>query len=60
MDGIEELWESLIQDVCKKYIGHLNKVMPKLIEVNGNPSDTNCNYIVLYVTILTDYDDFFM
>lgn len=38
MDGIEEFWASLTPDICKKYIGHLHKVMPKVIEVNGNPS----------------------
>ena len=38
MDGIEKFWASLTPDICKKYIGHLQKVMPKVIEVNGNPS----------------------
>ena len=38
IDGIEKFWTSLTPDVCKKYIGHLQKVMPKVIEVNGNPS----------------------
>ena len=38
MDGIEKFWASLTPDVCKKYIGHLHKVIPKVIEVDGNPS----------------------
>ena len=38
MDGIEEFWQSLTPEVCKKYIQHLYKVLPKVVEVNGNPS----------------------
>ena len=36
--GIEQFWVTLTPDVCKKYIGHLKKVIPKVIEVAGNPS----------------------
>ena len=38
MDGIEEFWQSLTPDVCRKYIQHLHKMMPKVVDVNGNPS----------------------
>ena len=38
MDGIERFWLSLTPAICRKYIEHLHKVMPKVIEVNGNPS----------------------
>lgn len=38
MNGIEEFWQTLTPDVCKKYISHLQKVMPKVVEVDGNPS----------------------
>ena len=36
--GIQEFWASLTPSVCSKYIGHLHKVMPKVVEVDGNPS----------------------
>ena len=38
MNGIEEFWQSLTPEVCRKYIQHLHKVMPKVVEVDGNPS----------------------
>ena len=36
--GIDEFWQMLTPTVCRKYIHHLQKVMPKVVEVNGNPS----------------------
>ena len=36
--GILQFWRSLTPEVCTKYISHLNKVMPKVIEVNGAAS----------------------
>ena len=36
--GIEQFWLSLTPDVCEKYIRHLKKVIPKIVEVQGNPS----------------------
>ena len=39
IDGIEKFWLSLTPVICWKYIEHLHKVMPKVLEVNGNPSD---------------------
>ena len=37
--GIEQFWNSLTPEVCQKYISHvINKVIPKIIQVNGEPS----------------------
>ena len=36
--GIETFWLSITPAVCKKYIKHLKKVIPKVIEVGGAPS----------------------
>ena len=36
--GIQQFWETLTPDVCQRYIGHLQKVIPKVIEVQGVPS----------------------
>jgi len=38
MEGIKQFWKTLTPDVCKNYINHLHKVMPKVVEVDGNPS----------------------
>lgn len=38
MDGIMEFWRSLTPEICKKYIGHLQKAIPKVIEVDGAAS----------------------
>ena len=37
-DGIQRFWETLIPEICARYISHLNKVIPKVIENNGGPS----------------------
>ena len=36
--GIKAFWKSITPGVCKKYIGHLQKVMPKVVEVEGAAS----------------------
>ena len=36
--GIRMYWKTLTPEVCRKFIGHLRKVIPKVIEVNGGPS----------------------
>jgi len=36
--GIERFWLTLTPQVCQKYISHLRKVIPKVIEVAGAPS----------------------
>ena len=33
--GIEEFWGSMSGEKCRKYIRHLQKVVPKVIEVGG-------------------------
>ena len=33
--GIREFWGTVDQAKCNKYIGHLRKVIPKVIEVEG-------------------------
>lgn len=33
--GIARFWETVDVAKCKKYIGHLRKVVPKIIECNG-------------------------
>ena len=35
IDGIVEFWQTVDTQKCKKYIGHLPKVIPKVIELNG-------------------------
>ena len=36
IDGIVEFWQTVDVQKCKKYIGHLKKVIPKVIELNGD------------------------
>ena len=36
--GICKFWETMKPEVCKRYINHLHKVMPKMIAENGGPS----------------------
>ena len=33
--GILRFWRTVSVEKCRKYIGHLKKVIPKIIEVNG-------------------------
>ena len=33
--GIEQFWETVTGEKCRKYIRHLQKVIPKVIELNG-------------------------
>ena len=35
--GIKAFWESLTPEICSRYIGHLKKVIPKVVEVNVGP-----------------------
>ena len=37
-DGIQPFWSTLTPSVCTKYIQHLDKVVPKVIQVEGDPS----------------------
>ena len=36
--GIQQFWKTMTPEVCKKYVGHLRKVIPKVIELKGEPS----------------------
>ena len=36
--GILKFWETVDKAKCRKYIGHLNKVIPKVIEAQGAAS----------------------
>ena len=36
--GIEEFWKTVSVAKCQKYISHLRKVVPKVIELNGGPT----------------------
>ena len=36
--GIQEFWKTLTPEVCQRYIHHLKKVIPKVIEEDGRPS----------------------
>ena len=36
IDGIRQFWETVDQAKCEKYIGHLQKVIPKVIELEGS------------------------
>ena len=33
VEGIKTFWETVTEAKCKKYIGHLKKVIPKVIEI---------------------------
>ena len=35
VDGIKEFWATVTVDKCIRYINHLSKVVPKLIELGG-------------------------
>ncbi len=35
VDGIVRFWDAVNEAKCRKYIGHLRKVIPKVIELNG-------------------------
>ena len=37
-EGVLKFWRSLTPEICRKYIGYLHKVMPKVVAVEGNPS----------------------
>ena len=35
IDGIQLFWRTVTVAKCRKYIGHLKKVLPKIVELNG-------------------------
>ena len=36
--GIERCWETVTVQKCRKYIGHLRKVLPRIVELDGAAS----------------------
>ena len=38
VSGIMEFWETVTVEKCRKYIKHLKKVLPKVIERGGGPT----------------------
>lgn len=38
VDGISNFWETVTVEKCNRYINHLNKVIPRVIELNGEPT----------------------
>ena len=37
-DGIQQFWSTMTPSDCTRYINHLNKVIPKVVQVEGEPS----------------------
>ena len=37
-NDIEQFWMTLSPDICQRYIAHIHMVIPKIVEVNGEPS----------------------
>ena len=37
INGIKQLWKTMTPELCKRYIGRLQTVMPKVIAVKGAP-----------------------
>ena len=35
VDGIVQFWETVSVEKCRKYIRHLRKVIPRVIELEG-------------------------
>ena len=35
IDGIASFWRSVTVEKCRKYIPHLQKVIPRMVEVQG-------------------------
>ena len=38
VDGLEAFWKTITVEKCQRYIGHLRKVIPAVIEADGGPS----------------------
>ena len=37
-NGIKQFWGTLTPEICQRYISHLDKVMPVVVQKEGNPS----------------------
>lgn len=38
VEGIQQFWQTVTAEKCQRYIGHLQKVMPKVIRRQGKES----------------------
>ena len=38
-EGIKKFWTSMTPEVCHRYINHLDKVIPRVVEVDGAASN---------------------
>ena len=38
IQGIHRFWDNVTPEKCKRYIGHLNKVLPAVVEREGRAS----------------------
>ena len=38
LKGIEEFWLTVTQEKCRKYIGHIQRVLPVVVERGGKAS----------------------
>ena len=36
--GIQQFWMTLTPEICQCYIGHIQRVIPQVVEVNDEPS----------------------
>ena len=50
IDGIKAFWETMDVAKCRRYIGHLQKVIPKMIELNGDATGYWYN-VITYMTV---------
>ena len=60
LDGIRKFWGTVSMHKCQKYIGHLKKVIPKVIEFQGDasgyygfasPTCVYLHYVPMYVHV---------
>jgi hypothetical protein len=63
IDGIQQFWGTVDQAKCEKYIGHLQKVIPKVIELEGSATGYstrlyyfNTSYYYAILNDLTVFD----
>ena len=68
-DGIRTYWKMLTPEVCARYIDHLQKVIPAVVQEEGGPSATEqfdmcvtyCLHVHLRILLtMQRYNYFFM
>ena len=37
-EGIKVFWKRMTPEVCARYVGHLDKVLPAVVEAEGGPT----------------------